>query len=255
VITIWEFAVVICAYAQSPGYLDDYIGDYLPLNSGFSNALGISDHMATIISLPALYISNAIYIFGYGKQMSALAHSKLLPSMLGWTLPHSKIPYVSLIVGSLFGMVVLVILVKGYGYTYFSSAINNCFNSALMGSYFTFMVMFVSFIIFRRKYPNLKRGYTNPLGLYGAIYGIISLSFMFAALIGWSNDDYGAVKYFACFIGICSVYYFGYAKYRQIYSEEEQNILFVVYLIKGTCVVFLFYVVKVVLFFFPYFLS
>lgn len=233
VITFWEFIVVVCAYYQENRAIDDYLADYLPLNTGFMNALGIDDRMATILSLPALFISVAIYIFGYGKQICALSHSRLLPSFLGWTLPRSKIPYMSLITGSLIGLFLLLLLVKALDLSYDSSVMNDSFNAALMGSYFNFMVMFVSYIIFRIKYINLKRHFRNPLGIYGAIYGMISLTFIFIALMGFTSDTFGGFIYFLCFISICTIYYFTYARYRQVYSMEEQNVLFVVYLMKG----------------------
>jgi ethanolamine permease len=230
---LWEFLVVICAASQYPGLVDDEIKGYLPLNSGFRNAFHMDDHMATLISLPILFISNAIYIFGYGKQMKALAQSKLLPSFFGWTLPNTKIPFMSLIIGSLFGLLLMVILVKGFHFSYYSNTINDLFNAALLGSYFTFLITFISFIIFRRKFSSLSRGFRNPLGIYGAIYGIISLLFLWVSVIGFSDDRYDALIYVVCFLAICSIYYFSYAKYVQVYSEEEQNVLFVVYLIKG----------------------
>lgn len=224
---------MLLVYNQYPGYVDDYNTSSFPLNSGYMYSLNIPDKMATILSMPALYISNAIYIFGYGKQLCALSKSKLLPSFLCWTMKDSNIPYMALLTGSLIGFMSLVILIEACGMNYFSQPIDNLFNAALMGSYFTFMTMFISFIIFTIKFSNLKRTFRNPLGIFAAIYGMIGLSFMFSGLIGFTGDHFQAVQYFAVFIGICSVYYFCYARYRQIFSDEEQSILFVIYLMKG----------------------
>jgi ethanolamine permease len=208
---------------------------YFPLNGGFIGALGITDQMASIIQLPALYISLALYTYGYGKQLSALAHSRLLPSFMGWKLPNSKIPYISLLVGSVVGIVLLFFLTKVMNCGYYSPETYVWWNAAMMASYFTFMIVFASFIIFRRKYSNLRRSFTNPLGMYSAIYGIISFSLLFVGLMAFSGDEYRAFQYFVVFMVVCSIYYFSYAKWYQTFSEEEQNILFIVYLMKGNC--------------------
>ncbi len=234
-VTVLAFVCMIFAFCQFPSYQDDYsfLLQSLPLNSGFTNAFGISDQMATILSYPGLYISNALFIYGYGKQLSALANSRLFPACFGWTLTNSAIPYFALLVGSLFGYVILVILNKGYGCDYDSDAITYLFNAALMGSYFTYEVMFVSFIIFRYKYSTLTRSFTNPLGIYGAVGGMTGFGFLYASVIGFEDDHYLTFYLFIGFIVLASLYYYFFAHYRQTFSEEEQTVMFRIYLMKG----------------------
>eukprot|EP01040_Poterioochromonas_malhamensis_P003126 gene3126-3327_t len=219
IVTIFSFVCIVFVYSQYPSYQDDYssIEHILPLNSGFTNSFGISDQLATILSYPALYISNALFIYGYGKQLRALAKSRLLPSYFKLTLTDSAIPYVALIIGSIIGYIMLVVLTKGYGYTYDSHLINQLFNAAMLGSYFTFIIMCISFIIFRYKYSNLSRSFRSPVGIYGAIY----------------EDNYYTLYFFIGFISIISIYYYYYARYHQVFSEEEQSIMFIVYLMKA----------------------
>jgi hypothetical protein len=238
---------MLFAYAQSPGYLtdDDTVsGHTLPLNSGFINGFQINDQWATIFSLPGLCISQATYIFGYGKQLRALAKSKLFPTFLSWTFKDSCIPYMALLTGSLLGFVILLVLIKGLGMNYNSQPIDNLFNAALMGSYFTFMIMFVSYLVFTFQYANLTRNYKSPLGVYGAVVGMIGMSFMFSGLIGFNNDNFGGLIYFFIFIGVCSLYYYFHARKRQMFSQEEQDVLFEVYLMNGKRVMCYFTVVS-----------
>jgi ethanolamine permease len=240
-IAVLSFCIMVCAYAQAPGYLDDYMlaMDSLPLNSGFMNAFKISDREASILTLPLLYISNSLFIYGYGKQLRAMAKSKLLPSIFTRTIKDTNIPYVALIIGSIIGYVIMVIFhSNGIGYT--SPITWNFWNACLMGSYFTFMVMFFSYIIFNVKYSNLHRKFRSPLGLAGGIYGVIAFCFFYSGLIGFSNDNYVGIQYFLVFIGVVSVYYFTYARYRQCFSTEEQAILLVVYVMKGKTSLLLF---------------
>ncbi len=226
---------MLLSYAQYPSYEDDYslIVHALPLSSGFSNAFGINDQMASLLSYPGLYIANALFVYGYGKQLSALAKSRLLPSFFGWTLKGSNIPYMALLLGSIIGYAILILLSEGLGKDYDSEFTNELFNASLMGSYFTFEVMFASFLMFRFKYKNIARSYTSPLGIYGAIYGMLGFGFLFASAVVFANDDYRTFLFFIGFIVISSIYYFLYAKYTQIFSEDEQAVMFTVYLLKG----------------------
>lgn len=226
---------MLFAFCQYPSYQDDaaFALHSLPLNSGFTNAFNISDQMATLLSYPGLYISNAIFIYGYGKQLCALGKSHLFPPILGRTLTDSNIPYVALVVGSLIGYTVLIVLTQEYGYNYDSDLTNELFNVALLGSYFTFEILLISFIIFRYKYNNLKRSFNNPLGIISAVYGMIGFGFLSSSLIGFSTYQYKPIIYFVVFIGICSLYYFLYGRHHQIFNEEEQSVMFLVYLLKG----------------------
>eukprot|EP01040_Poterioochromonas_malhamensis_P003121 gene3121-3322_t len=235
IVTVLAFVCMLLSYAQYPSYEDDYslIVHVLPLSSGFSNAFGINDQMASLLSYPGLYIANALFVYGYGKQLSALAKSRLLPSFFGWTLKGSNIPYMALLLGSIIGYAVLIILSQGLGYDYDSELTNELFNASLMGSYFTFEVMFASFLMFRFKYKNIARSYTSPLGIYGAIYGMLGFGFLFASAVVFANDDYRTFLFFIGFIVISSIYYFLYAKYTQIFSEDEQAVMFTVYLLKA----------------------
>lgn len=224
------------------------------MNSGFTNSFGISDQLATILSYPALYISNALFIYGYGKQLRALAKSRLLPSYFKLTLTDSAIPYVALIIGSIIGYIMLVVLTKGYGYTYDSHLINQLFNAAMLGSYFTFIIMCISFIIFRYKYSNLSRSFRSPVGIYGAIYGICGFCFLSTSIIGFTEDNYYTLYFFIGFISIISIYYYYYARYHQVFSEEEQSIMFIVYLMKGKVPLMLFFNDFLIILFLPFLL-
>ena len=162
-----------------------------------------------------------------------MAKSKLLPSAFTWTIKGTHIPYFALILGSVAGFTVMLIFDLGFDIGYSSQVAINTFNAALMGSYFTFMVMFISYIIFSIKYPTLNRRFRSPFGLIGGIIGVIAFCFFYAGLIGYSYDEYGGVKYFSVFVAIATVYYFAYARYHECFSTDEQNILLVVYVIKG----------------------
>lgn len=227
------------AYAQYPSFQDDtmILKIHLPLNTGFSNALGLNDQYATLFSYLALYISNALFIFGYSKQLKSLGKSKLISTIFTWTLSskdhYSEVPYISLLVGSAIGYLLLLILIIGLNMNYDSYLINQLFYSSMIGSYCTFFIMFFSYIIFTYKYNNLKRSFHNPFGIISAVLGIIGLTFMSVGLIGFMDEEHISMVYFIGFVFVISIYYYFYARYHQIFSDEEQKVMFVVYVVKG----------------------
>jgi hypothetical protein len=91
--------------------------------------------------------------------------------------------------------------------------------------------MFISFITFRRKFSSLPRFFTNPFGVIGAVVGMMIL---FLSFIGLAASFYWNFPYFMIYLLVLSLYYYFFEIKTQIFSEEEQSIMFAAYLIKGS---------------------
>jgi ethanolamine permease len=232
-----SFLLIFLVFCQAPSYpyLDmDFAQDHiLALNSGFSNGFGISDQAATIFSYPLLFISSSVYIYGFSKQLKALGNSHLLPAHLGKTLPNTKVPYFAVLLGCFFSFFILLISYFINQDDTYSPMMYNIYAAAIMGTYFVYLMTFISFIVFQKKYPTLERKFRNPWGTPSAVYGILILIVLLVIVVGYSSAQFDGLKIFVCFTGIMSLYYFCYARYQQTFSEEEQKVLFVVYLING----------------------
>jgi ethanolamine permease len=234
-VTVFAFIIMFFNYCQSPGYPWDPYLHKSPLNSGFVNTFKITDQMATVFAFVPYMATVSIYVFGFAKQMKALGASKLLPPIFSRTLGESNVPHVSLLVGCAFGYgLLLIAYFRGEIYTTSSLPVA-VYIAAYIGTYLTYILVLISFIIFRVKYWNLKREFTSPLGIAGAVYGICGMLVLAYILIRYSSKSFTDVKIFACFVGIISVYYFLYARYKQTFSEEEQKVMFVVYLMQCKC--------------------
>ena len=237
IVTIFSFLFIFLYYCQYPSYPYDNF-EYgqthlLALNSGFSNGFGISDRMATMFSYLLIFSSVSTYFYGCCKQLRALSNSKLFPSFLGLTFKDTKIPYNAVIVAALGGFCILLVGLIYDSINIFAPMMVNLYAACLMGTYTTYIIIFISFIIFRKKYSTLQRIYRNPFGNIGAYFGIFLTAILLITVIGFSNDDFDGLKIFICFVSIMSLYYYFYARHRQTFSEDEQKILFVVYLMKG----------------------
>jgi hypothetical protein len=72
----------------------------------------------------------------------------------------------------------------------------------------------------------MERLYVSPLGIPGAIYGILMFSLFALSVVGFQGDNCVAFITFLVGFFISTIYYILYAKKRQMFSVEE-NFLFV----------------------------
>ena len=180
-IVVFSFLFMFFYFCQYPSYpVNDlnYIQTHsLAFNSGFSNTFGISEATATIFTSPLPFASTIIYFHVCCKQIKALSASKLFPALFasspttaathGTSFPDNSSLFVFL-----FGFIVLIIGYCTNAVNVYSSMFYNLYAACLMGTYSTYLIIFISFLIFRRKYSSLERPFRNPLGSPSAYLGL-----------------------------------------------------------------------------------
>jgi ethanolamine permease len=240
-VTIFAFLIMVLSYFQFPGYPYVLIFTVAPLNSAFENTFDVTDKMITVLAFFSYLAAVSIYVYGFAKQMRALGSSKLLPAPFAWTIEGTKIPYMSLIIGCSIGYALLLLsYFRGQIYSGADSIPSGLYLGGYLFTYFSFILILISFIVFRVKYYNLKREFTSPLGIMGAVYAIGGFLMLLYILTRYTSKVYTYVIIFCCFSAIMSLYYYFFARHRQTFSEEEQRIMFVVYLMKCKIETFLF---------------
>jgi ethanolamine permease len=232
-VTVFAFLIMFLSYCQFPGYPYVLVFTVAPLNSAFENTFDVTDKMITVLAFFSYLAAVSIYVYGFAKQMKALGSSKLLPAPFAWTIEGTKIPYMSLLIGSSIGYALLLLsYFRGQIYSGEDSIPSGLYLGGYLFTYFSFILILISFIVFRVKYYNLKREFTSPLGIAGAVYAICGFLMLLYILTRYTSKVYTYVIIFCCFSAIMSLYYYFFARHRQTFSEEEQKIMFVVYLMK-----------------------
>ncbi len=142
-----------------------------PLLDGFR--LMVGDQLAALLGLIALIgllASLQGIMFAYARNMFSLSRSGYYPR--GLSVTNSKnVPFVALVVGAVIGFASLLSIeiltaVDAEGAGAVAGAI--VLNIAVWGAMLAYMMQAVSFLILRRKLPNLKRPYVSPWGVPGA---------------------------------------------------------------------------------------
>ena len=111
--------------------------------------------------------------------MYSLSRAGYYPKVLSLT-GKNQTPWAALIAGAVIGFVALVVIDTTGGSGSPAGAI--VLNIAVWGAMLAYIMQMVSFVILRRKFPNMNRPYKSPWGMNGAVIaGIIA----FVSFIGF----------------------------------------------------------------------
>ncbi len=212
---------------QYPG-VHDIAESLLPFNYGFERALGVSENVAIWLSLPPIIATGFGFTSAFGKQISSMARSKLLPNYYKAQTKKSQQPYRAIIAGS----------IVAFGITVIAKAIYPPFQHDLyllccLVSYFVYINTFIGFIIFRKHYSSISRHYVNPLGVPGAVLGILISSLGVIAVLFFQGLNFVPILLFFLYMGFLSSLYAWFIHKIQVFSADEQKALFTAYVING----------------------
>ena len=224
--------VLFCTCSQSPGVYE-LASVVLPMSPGYAKMFGVSERMAAVFQLPATFATAYGFIFLFGKQMASMSRSRLYPSYLSLTVGKNSVPYAAYLTGSVIGYVVLLCL-----YLLKPAYLSVIFNVCILSSFLTYLCGLSSFIIFRMTFSRLKRKFMNPLGVVGAVYGMVVFGVAFCGVSFFQQDAYVSAEVFAGLVLLFSLYYVLFVRKTQYFSDEEQKIMFKTYIVRGIFLIF-----------------
>jgi ethanolamine permease len=195
-----------------------------PLLDGFRVMVG--DQLAALLGLVALIgllASLQGIMFAYARNMFSLSRAGYYPRSLSVT--NSKnVPLAALIVGGLIGFVALLAIqvltaVDAEGAGAVAGAI--VLNIAVWGAMLAYMMQAVSFLILRRKLPNLKRPYVSPWGVPGAIAAAVIAGISFVGYL--INPAFQtAIAGIAVIYVVMLIIFAVYGRHNLVMSPEEE---------------------------------
>jgi ethanolamine permease len=196
-----------------------------PLFDGFKGVFGAGTAatLLALIGLVGLIASFFTIIYAYGRNTYSLSRAGYFPKWLSITDRKRKTPHVALIAGGLvgYGLAVLIYeLGKSSGFLA-GQIVGALLYMAVFGAVISYAMQCLSFILLRRKLPNIERPYRSLFGIPGAaIAGIIAV----VALISlYSNSDYRPGVYGTLIYFVFGIAYFAIAgRHRLVLSPEEE---------------------------------
>jgi ethanolamine permease len=179
---------------------------------------GTSASLLGLIAVAGLVASFHTIIFAYGRNIFSLSRAGYYPHPFSITDSKRQTPHVALIIGAVIGWVAAYIIYEsGAGSTVGGALLS----MAVFGAVISYFMQGVSFVLLRRRLPNIERPYRSPLGEWGAIVASV-IALISLGAIFW-NDDYRPGVYGVAVFYIVAVAYFAIAgRHRLVLSPEEE---------------------------------
>jgi len=157
-----------------------------PLLDGFRAIVG--DQLAAVLAIFALIgllASLHGIMFAYGRNIYSLSRAGYYPKIFSLT-GKNQTPWVALTVGAVVGFAAIVALdllgrVDPDGAGAVAGAI--ILNIAVWGAVVAYFLQMVSFLILRRKFPDVNRPYMSPWGTFGAYSAAAIAALVFVGLL------------------------------------------------------------------------
>jgi len=195
-----------------------------PLFEGFKTIFGsgTAASLLALIAVIGLVASFHTIIYAYGRNVFSLSRAGYYPHWLSVTHGKRNTPHVALIAGAVVGFGLTILLdqaqKKGWAGGNLGAAL---LSMAVFGAVISYFMQTVSFVLLRRKMPNIDRPYRSVLGEWGALVaGVIALISLVALF--WNDDYRPGVIAVAIFYAITVAYFALVGRHRLVLSPEEE---------------------------------
>ena len=221
-VIIITFLTYFIGSSVRPDPDNPFISAEFPLTAGFnylSGSPGYSTAWLNLFLVPGVFASCFAFMFAYGRQIFSMSRSGFIPSFLSFTLQGRGTPWVALVVGSAFGFLICLVAYRWYDFTSTKLIAYNCM---IIVSLVNYIIQLACFILLRISFPQLVRRYYSPVGIPGAVVGILIFTLCLIAVLGWGTLVWQSILCIAAFVGTGMLYFILYSQRRLILSAEEQ---------------------------------
>jgi len=216
--------MIVLLNPSVPGVGSFHLGSSLePLLDGLRAVYGDSGVVVLgLVALTGLIASFHTILYAQGRQVYSLSRAGYFPTALSVTHPVFRTPHVAMITGSLVGLAVMLVIWFSLGAEQGGSIIGSVLlNMAVFGAMFSYIMQAISFIILRRKLPNIERPYRSPLGIPGAALTIVIAVITLFYQIQDPNFTKG-VLWVIVWFAVAIAYFAVVGRHRLILSPEEE---------------------------------
>jgi ethanolamine permease len=192
---------------------------FLAFKTIFGDGAGAS--LLALIAVAGLIASFHTIIYAYGRNIYSLSRAGYFPKWLSVTHATRKTPHVAMIAGAVGGYAVALVI--EYGEAIFGAVPVGAvlLNMAVFGAVIAYVMQMVSFVLLRRKLPDIERPYRSPLGNAGAVVSGAIAGITLVCL--FLNPDY-RVGVYGCALWFTTglVYFQLHGRHYLVFSPEEE---------------------------------
>jgi ethanolamine permease len=205
--------------AIAPGSAE--VGESLePLFLGFKTIFGegTGASLLALIAVTGLVASFHTIIYAYGRNIYSLSRAGYFPHWMSVTHGARQTPHVALLLGAVAGYVLAWILYKAPSGGGVGAAL---LTMAVFGAVISYVMQMVSFVLLRRRLPNIERPYVSPVGEWGAIVAGVIAAISLVTL--FFNADYRPGVIGVALWFLAAIAYFAVAgRHKLVLSPEEE---------------------------------
>jgi ethanolamine permease len=168
----------------------------------------VTEHKLPAFILFALVMSGPLAgyhstVFAAAKVIFSLGRIGYLPKKLAVMSEKRQTPHIAIVFVS---VAVLLILISINEFTDPISSVPILLNMAVLGAIISYAMTFISYIVLSVKHPSMKRPYVSPLGVTGAMAGLIIS--LFTTLLMFTQPVFVTALGLCVLIMVASLIYF-----------------------------------------------
>ena len=195
-----------------------------PLNDGLKTIFGsgTAASLLALIAVTGLVASFHTIIYAYGRNIFSLSRAGYYPHFMSLTHGRRNTPYVALLLGGGVGFLLAILLDQAQKHEWLGGNLGAALlTMAVFGAVISYFMQTLSFILLRRRLPEIERPYVSPVGEWGAFVAaaiaLVSLISLF-----WNADYRPGVVGVALFYAIAVAYFAITGRNRLVLSPEEE---------------------------------
>ena len=222
--TLLIAAILILVFNTAlPGGAFLYGASAFPLLDGLYAIFGQSNatELLGLLFMIGLVASFFTIIFAYGRNTYSLSRAGYFPKFLSQTHGVRKTPHVALITGAVVGYAVFFLVWVLQQQELGAQIVAALLNMAVFAAVISYIMQMVSFVLLRKRLPDIARPYRSKLGVPGAVVaGLLAATSLVAIFL---NEAYRPGVYGVAIYYVLGVLYFAVAgRNRLVLSPEEE---------------------------------
>jgi ethanolamine permease len=183
---------------------------------------GTSASLLGLLAVAGLVASFHTIIFAYGRNIFSLSRAGYYPHALSVTHGGRQTPHLALVLGAVIGYGLSFILYEAQKHDWLGGNLSAALLSmAVFGAVISYAMQCFSFVLLRRKLPDIERPYRSPVGEWGALVAAAIALISLLALF-WRDDYRPGVVGVAIFYAVAVAYFALAGRHKLVLSPEEE---------------------------------
>jgi ethanolamine permease len=222
--TLLIAAILVLVFNTAlPGGAFLYGASGFPLLDGLYAIFGQNSatELLGLLFMIGLVASFFTIIFAYGRNTYSLSRAGYFPKFLSQTHGVRKTPHVALIAGAVVGYAVFFLVWALQQQDLGAQIVAALLNMAVFAAVISYIMQMVSFVLLRKRLPDIERPYRSKVGIPGAVVaGLLAATSLVAIFL---NEAYRPGVYGVAIYYVLGVLYFAVAgRNRLVLSPEEE---------------------------------